>query len=173
MFLKPPSHNLVGWQKPSKIFHKAVLVWKSLMNLFIIQPAEKKTNKPTPRPPNINPLRNWLLLIRLTKKGNASLCSSVSLHKNVFSRLTLCIHALRDRDCHFNLYFPVLTTIVHDKTLRHYSNINSSNKINTMAVSKAWLEKCCLVTSLIWTFVHSRSKRWNSKAFSVKSLSLS
>lgn len=51
--------------------------------------------------------------------------------------------------------------------------INSSNKINMMAIPKPWLEKNYLVTSLFWTFIHSRSTRSKSGAFSVKCLNLS
>ena len=68
----------------------------------------------------------------------------MSLQEAVLSFLTLYIQALRDRDCHFNLYFSVLSSIVHDEASRHYSNINSSNKINMMAIPKAWFEKNCL-----------------------------
>lgn len=85
--------------------------------------------------------RDWPLLIRLNKKDNVSFCCPVSLHEVVFSFLTVYIQALRDRDCHFNLYFSVLCTTAHDEASRHYSNINSSNKINMMAIPKAWLEK--------------------------------
>lgn len=77
------------------------------------------------------------MLFRPTKKENVSLGCPVSLHEAVFSCLTLYIQVLRDRDCHFNLYFSVLTTIVHDEA----SGQNSSNKINAMAIPKAWLEK--------------------------------
>lgn len=87
------------------------------------------------------PSRNWPLLIRLTKKESVSLCCPLSLHEAVFSCLMLYIQALRGRDCHFNLYFSVLSTIAHDEASRHYSNINSSNKINMMDIPKVWLEK--------------------------------
>lgn len=81
------------------------------------------------------------MFIRLTKRENVSLCCPVYLYEAVFSCLTLYIQALRDRDCHFNVYFSVLNSIVHDEASGHYSNINSSNKINTMVILKAWLEK--------------------------------
>lgn len=116
--------------------------------------------------------RNWPLLIRLTKKGNVSFCCPVSMHESVSSCLTLYIQALRDRDCHFNLYFSVLSTTAHDEASGHYSNINSSNKINMMAIPKVWFEKNYLVTPLFWTFIHARSRRGKSRAFSVKSLNL-
>lgn len=87
------------------------------------------------------PSRNWPLLIKLTKKGNVSFSCPVSLHESVFSCLTLYIQALRGRDCHFNLYFSVLSTTAHDEASGHYSNINSSNKIKMMAFPKVWLEK--------------------------------
>lgn len=65
--------------------------------------------------------RNLPLLIRLIKKENVFSCCPVSLHEAVFSFLTLYIQALRDRDCHFNLYFSMLTTSTHDEGSRHYS----------------------------------------------------
>lgn len=115
----------------TRAFHKALLSGKPVMKLFTIESAGKKKK----------PSRNWPMLTRLTEKENVSLCCPVSLHEAVLSCLTLYIRALGDRDCHFNLYFSVLSTIVHDEASGHYSNINSTNKINTMAIPKAWLEK--------------------------------
>lgn len=89
-------------------------------------------------------LRNWPLPIRLIKKKkkkNVFLCCPVSLHKYVSSCFMLYIWALRDRHCHFNLHFSAFSTTVHDEASRLYGNINNSNKINMMAIPKAWLEK--------------------------------
>lgn len=124
--LEPLLHSLFDVSSPKSL--KKPYFLETLHESLYLSLLREKTNKQTKN--SINPP----LTIRLIKKMFASVV--LSLHEAVFSYLALNIQALGDIECHFNPYFSMLGTTVHDEASRHYSNINSSNKINTMAILK-------------------------------------